>query len=56
MIVIQVQLNNLRLIRRLRLVEMTHVHVGLIKNISSVVVNKLANPRNIRENASFSFV
>ena len=31
------------------------VHVDRARNISSVVVNKLANPDKIRENASFFF-
>ena len=32
-----------------------HEHVDRARNISSVVVNKLANPHKIRENASFFF-
>ena len=30
-------------------------HVAVVKNINSVVANKLANPHKIRENASFFF-
>ena len=34
---------------------MIPVHVGVERNINNAVVNKLANPHKIRENASFSF-
>ena len=34
---------------------MIRVHVAVVKNINSVVANKLANPHKIRENASFFF-
>ena len=34
---------------------MIYVHVAVVKNISNVVANKLANPHKIRENASFFF-
>ena len=30
-----------------------HNHVAVVRNISNVVVNKLANPYKIRENVSF---
>ena len=33
----------------------TKGHVAVVKNISNVVANKLANPHKIRENASFFF-
>ena len=31
------------------------IHVAVVKNTSNVVVNKLASPHKIRENASFFF-
>ena len=34
---------------------MIHVHVEVVRNISNVAVNKLANLDKIRENASFFF-